>query len=89
MTMSGSVDGDGFALEWVRDGSGVPMLIVGPPRYYQRVNVHLVVRPFRAENGVGAVRNAVSLWFFEVVSESGGSCVVGPSLSPRSREHED
>ena len=33
--------------------------------------------------------NAVSLWFFEAVSESGGSCVVGPSLSPRSREHED
>ena len=37
MTISGSVDRDGFALDWVREGSGIPMLIVGPPRYYQRV----------------------------------------------------
>ena len=36
MATFGSVDRDGFTLDWVREGSGIPMLIVGPPRYYQR-----------------------------------------------------
>jgi len=37
MAATGSVDRDGFALDFVRQGSGIPMLILGPPRYYQRV----------------------------------------------------
>lgn len=37
MDTSGTVDRDGLVLDWVREGSGIPMLIVGPPRYYQRV----------------------------------------------------
>ena len=37
MATFGSVDRDGFALDWVREGNGMPMLIVGPPRYYRRV----------------------------------------------------
>jgi len=37
MDTSGTVNRDGFVLDWVRAGSGIPMLIVGPPRYYQRV----------------------------------------------------
>jgi proline iminopeptidase len=37
MARSGSVERDGFTLDWVQVGGGIPMLIVGPPRYYQRV----------------------------------------------------
>ena len=36
MAVSGSVDRDGFALDFVREGSGIPMLILGSPPYYQR-----------------------------------------------------
>jgi proline iminopeptidase len=36
MAVSGSIDRDGFALDFVRDGRGIPLLILGSPPYYQR-----------------------------------------------------
>jgi len=40
MATSGSVERDGSKLDWVQVGGGIPMLIVGPPRHYQRVFPH-------------------------------------------------
>jgi hypothetical protein len=37
MTDTGTVDRDGFTLKWMREGSGIPMLVVGAPIYYQRL----------------------------------------------------
>lgn len=34
---AGSVDRDGFELEFFREGSGIPMLVVAAPNYYRRV----------------------------------------------------
>ena len=36
MAASGTVDRDGFKLEWVREGSGLPMLVVGSRSFYPR-----------------------------------------------------
>lgn len=36
MTDTGTLDRDGFRLQWVREGSGVPMLIVGGQEFYRR-----------------------------------------------------
>lgn len=36
MAASGVVDRDGFKLEWVREGSGIPMLVLGSRRFYPR-----------------------------------------------------
>jgi len=36
MTASGTVDRDGFKLEWIREGSGLPMLVVGSRSFYPR-----------------------------------------------------
>lgn len=36
MPVAGSVDRDGFTLTYVREGSGIPMLVLGAPRYYRR-----------------------------------------------------
>ena len=33
---AGMVDRDGFQLEWVREGSGIPMMVLGAQRYYRR-----------------------------------------------------
>jgi len=33
---TGVIDRDGFALGFVREGRGIPMLVVGAPRYYRR-----------------------------------------------------
>jgi proline iminopeptidase len=33
---SGTVDCDGFQLEWVREGRGIPMLVLGGSRFYPR-----------------------------------------------------
>jgi proline iminopeptidase len=45
---SGTVDRDGFKLEWVREGSGLPMMVVGSrsfyPRYFpQRLRDHFEI----------------------------------------------
>lgn len=37
MADQGVVERDGFELEWVREGAGMPMLVVGAQRYYRRV----------------------------------------------------
>jgi proline iminopeptidase len=34
--LSGTVDCEGFQLEWVREGRGIPMLVLGTSRFYQR-----------------------------------------------------
>jgi proline iminopeptidase len=34
--LSGTVDCDGFQLEWVREGRGIPMLVLGASRFYPR-----------------------------------------------------
>jgi proline iminopeptidase len=36
MAERGVVERDGFALEWVREGEGTPMIVVGAHRYYRR-----------------------------------------------------
>lgn len=33
---SGTVDRDGFLLQWVREGRGTPMLVIGSERWYRR-----------------------------------------------------
>jgi proline iminopeptidase len=33
---SGTVDRDGFQLEWVREGHGIPMMVLGSQRFYRR-----------------------------------------------------
>jgi proline iminopeptidase len=33
---SGTAERDGFKLEWVREGSGIPMVVVGSQQYYRR-----------------------------------------------------
>jgi proline iminopeptidase len=37
MTDNGVVDRGGFMLEWVREGKGIPLLVLGSPRYYRRL----------------------------------------------------
>lgn len=37
MADRGAVNRDGFILDWVREGEGVPMLVLGAHRYYERV----------------------------------------------------
>jgi proline iminopeptidase len=37
VTDEGTLDRDGFMLQWVREGSGIPMLVVGSQRYYHRL----------------------------------------------------
>ena len=34
--LSGVVDCDGFRLEWLREGRGIPMLVLGASRFYPR-----------------------------------------------------
>lgn len=34
MPVAGSVERDGFRLTYVPEGSGIPMLVLGAPRYY-------------------------------------------------------
>lgn len=34
---AGAVERDGYCLNWVREGAGIPMLVVGSRRYYPRV----------------------------------------------------
>src|SRR4051812_44548054 len=36
MADSGTLDRDGFMLHWVREGSGIPMLVVGSHHFYRR-----------------------------------------------------
>jgi proline iminopeptidase len=36
MSDQGVVERDGFELEWVCEGTGTPMLVVGAQRYYRR-----------------------------------------------------
>jgi proline iminopeptidase len=36
MTDVGTLDRDGFALQWVREGSGMELLVVGSQRFYRR-----------------------------------------------------
>ena len=36
MAASGTVDRDGFILEWVREGKGLPMIVLGSRSFYLR-----------------------------------------------------
>jgi proline iminopeptidase len=36
VVLTGRVDRDGFSLDFVREGSGIPMLVIGSPTYYRR-----------------------------------------------------
>src|SRR5262252_3441229 len=36
MADHGIVDRDGFKLEWVREGSGIPLMVLGAARFYPR-----------------------------------------------------
>jgi proline iminopeptidase len=36
VTNSGTVDRDGFKLDWVREGRGIPMMVLGARRFYPR-----------------------------------------------------
>ena len=36
MANRGTVERDGFELEWVREGSGIPLMVLGACRFYPR-----------------------------------------------------
>lgn len=64
MPDQGVVERDGFKLEWVREGAGLPMLVVGAQRYYRRVfppslRRHIEMVSTRG-NGCGHPRDSTS-----------------------------